>query len=61
MFLQESVEVFLGLYRPWCHNPVATLALCLLTQNYNHACDLIKSLYPFKIHVMLRLKKKKEK
>ncbi|XP_014216147.1 protein VAC14 homolog isoform X2 [Copidosoma floridanum] len=38
---EKSVEVFLGLYKPWCHNPVAILALCLLTQNYSHACDVV--------------------
>ncbi|XP_001605954.1 protein VAC14 homolog [Nasonia vitripennis] len=43
MKTDESVEVFLGLYKSWCHNPVATVALCLLTQNYDHACDLVKA------------------
>ncbi|KAI4468980.1 tax1 binding protein-related [Holotrichia oblita] len=37
----ESCTLFCCLYETWCHNPVATVALCLLTQCYNHVCDLI--------------------
>ncbi|KAK9694328.1 Vacuolar protein 14 C-terminal Fig4p binding [Popillia japonica] len=37
----ESCMLFCCLYETWCHNPVATVALCLLTQCYNHVCDLI--------------------
>ncbi|KAI1285478.1 Protein VAC14 -like protein [Halotydeus destructor] len=37
----ESCSLFCCLYRTWCHSPVATLSLCLLTKNYKHACDLI--------------------
>eukprot|EP00061_Rhincodon_typus_P014783 g42067.t1 len=43
----ESCNLFCGLYRSWCHNPVATVSLCFLTQNYKHAYDLIQKLYPF--------------
>lgn len=39
---QESCELFCCLYRSWCHNPVATVSLCFLTQNYHHAYDLIQ-------------------
>ncbi|CAG5089147.1 Similar to Vac14: Protein VAC14 homolog (Rattus norvegicus) [Cotesia congregata] len=39
----ESRKLFVCLYESWCHNPVATMALCLLGQNYAHACDLVKS------------------
>lgn len=39
---EESRQLFLCLYSSWCHNPVATIALCLLTQNYAHVCDLIR-------------------
>ncbi|XP_063225932.1 protein VAC14 homolog isoform X2 [Bacillus rossius redtenbacheri] len=38
---EDSCCLFRCLYESWCHNPVATVALCLLTQNYSHACDLI--------------------
>lgn len=37
----ESCSLFCCLYQSWCHNPVATVSLCLLTQNYRHACDLL--------------------
>uniref|UniRef100_A0A3B3SJA0 Protein VAC14 homolog n=1 Tax=Paramormyrops kingsleyae TaxID=1676925 RepID=A0A3B3SJA0_9TELE len=39
---QESCDLFCCLYRSWCHNPVATVSLCFLTQNYQHAYDLIQ-------------------
>lgn len=39
---QESCALFCCLYRSWCHNPVATVSLCFLTQNYTHAYDLIQ-------------------
>uniref|UniRef100_A0AAY4DU96 Protein VAC14 homolog n=1 Tax=Denticeps clupeoides TaxID=299321 RepID=A0AAY4DU96_9TELE len=39
---QESCTLFCCLYRSWCHNPVATVSLCFLTQNYRHAYDLIQ-------------------
>ncbi|XP_066504721.1 protein VAC14 homolog [Hoplias malabaricus] len=38
----ESCTLFCCLYRSWCHNPVATVSLCFLTQNYHHAYDLIQ-------------------
>uniref|UniRef100_A0A8D2ZLM9 Protein VAC14 homolog n=1 Tax=Scophthalmus maximus TaxID=52904 RepID=A0A8D2ZLM9_SCOMX len=38
----ESCDLFCCLYRSWCHNPVATVSLCFLTQNYKHAYDLIQ-------------------
>ena len=37
----ESKSLFCILYRTWCHNPVATFSLCLLTQVYEHACELL--------------------
>ena len=38
---EKSTSFFCVLYRTWCHNPVATFSLCLLTQVYDHACDLL--------------------
>ncbi|XP_075432695.1 protein VAC14 homolog isoform X2 [Ascaphus truei] len=38
----ESHSLFCCLYRSWCHNPVATVSLCFLTQNYKHAYHLIQ-------------------
>ncbi len=40
-FLQDNWTLFTTLYRSWSHNPVATVALCLLTQNYDHASNLV--------------------
>ncbi|XP_042227143.1 protein VAC14 homolog isoform X2 [Homarus americanus] len=37
----ESCDLFVNLYRSWSHNSVATLTLCLLTQNYSHAASLV--------------------
>ncbi len=42
IYVQESWTLFTMLYRSWCHNPVATVALCLLTQNYEHASNLVQ-------------------
>ena len=39
---QETWNLFITLYRSWSHNPVATVALCLLTQNYDHASSLVQ-------------------
>jgi vacuole morphology and inheritance protein 14 len=39
---QENWSLFKTLYWCWCHNPVATVALCLLTQNYDHASSLVQ-------------------
>lgn len=48
-FPQESWELFSSLYHCWCHNSVTTVALCLLSQNYEHASQLIEYLYPLTI------------
>lgn len=39
---EESCSLFMCLYQSWCHNPVATVSLCLLTQNYKHASGLLQ-------------------
>lgn len=44
---QEASLMFCVLYKSWCHNPVATVSLCLLSQNYRHTYDLLLRLYPF--------------
>ncbi|KAL5103153.1 hypothetical protein TcWFU_003836 [Taenia crassiceps] len=41
--LNKDADLFEELYRAWCHNPVALLAFCLLTRNYTHCCDIVKS------------------
>ncbi|KAI5708796.1 hypothetical protein M8J76_003535 [Diaphorina citri] len=39
---KESCDLFKVLYHSWTHSPVALIALCLLTQNYEHVCDLLR-------------------
>ncbi|KAF0293740.1 Protein VAC14 [Amphibalanus amphitrite] len=41
---EESRGLFVELYRTWCLNPIATISLCLLTQNYEHALAVVKCL-----------------
>ncbi|KAK2189817.1 hypothetical protein NP493_96g09005 [Ridgeia piscesae] len=36
-----SCSLFNTLYKAWCHNPVATVALCFLAQSYQHTADLL--------------------
>lgn len=40
--MQGSWHLFTTLYSSWCHNPVATVSLCLLSQNYEHASNLVQ-------------------
>eukprot|EP01104_Vermistella_antarctica_P008613 TRINITY_DN2163_c0_g1_i3.p1 TRINITY_DN2163_c0_g1~~TRINITY_DN2163_c0_g1_i3.p1 ORF type:complete len:653 (-),score=118.68 TRINITY_DN2163_c0_g1_i3:82-2040(-) len=37
----EDPQLFSTLYRSWCHNPAATLSLCLLGGAYEHASALV--------------------
>ena len=37
----EATNLFIIMYECWCHNPVATLALCLLAQAYDLAASLV--------------------
>jgi len=39
----ETRTLFCVLYKSWCHSPVATISLCLLTQNYSHASSLVSA------------------
>ena len=41
-------DLFQSLYRSWAHNPSALLSLCLLSQVYQHASDLVMRLYAHK-------------
>ncbi|MFH4978755.1 hypothetical protein AB6A40_005464 [Gnathostoma spinigerum] len=41
---EEGVALFICLYRSWAHQPIALLGLCLLSQNYEHASDLVQYL-----------------
>ena len=39
---EEGRKVFVTLFHCWCHNPVATLSLCLLAQAYDLSFALVK-------------------
>ncbi|GMR54020.1 hypothetical protein PMAYCL1PPCAC_24215, partial [Pristionchus mayeri] len=38
---EESRSLFGCLYRSWCIRPISLLGLCLLSQNYAHAAELV--------------------
>jgi len=38
---QAGRDMFIALYKSWCHNPVATFSLCLLAQAYELASALV--------------------
>jgi vacuole morphology and inheritance protein 14 len=42
---KDGQVLFVSLYNSWCHNAVATFSLCLLAQAYEHASNLLQSLY----------------
>mmetsp|Transcript_10429 Transcript_10429/g.26235 ORF Transcript_10429/g.26235 Transcript_10429/m.26235 type:complete len:725 (-) Transcript_10429:67-2241(-) len=48
---KTSRELFVTLYRSWCHNCAATFSLCLLAQEYEHACALIHQFAELEITV----------
>lgn len=39
---KENQTLFVGLYRCWCHNAVSVFCLCLLTQAYEHAYNVLR-------------------
>ncbi|CEH12313.1 Uncharacterized conserved protein [Ceraceosorus bombacis] len=39
---RDGQQLFVSLYRSWCHNAVATFSLCLLAQAYEHASNLLQ-------------------
>jgi vacuole morphology and inheritance protein 14 len=45
---KDGSLLFSALYRSWSHNAVATLSLCFLAQAYEHASNLLSTLWvPF--------------
>lgn len=40
-YAKDKEELFLHLYNSWCINPIATLTLCLLSQKYRLAYNLL--------------------
>ena len=53
MATPESFSLFVELYKSWCHSPVATLALRLLAQVYDHACQLLDKFAELEVTVEL--------
>ncbi|KAI1721787.1 vacuolar 14 fab1-binding region domain-containing protein [Ditylenchus destructor] len=49
----DCVDLFERLYRCWCHQPICLISLCLLSQNYFHAVDLVHRLSEIDITVDL--------
>ena len=47
----ENRDVFTKLFNCWCHNPVATLSLCLMAQAYDLASELVKKFAQVEITV----------
>ena len=47
----ENIELFIILYRSWCHNPTATLSLCLLACMYEPGTLLINQFANLEITV----------
>ena len=43
-FAKSKEELFVNLYNSWCINPISTLTLCLLSQKYELAYNLINRL-----------------
>jgi len=50
---QDGQALFTTLYRSWCHNAVSVLALCLLSQAYEHASNLLSIFADLDITVSL--------
>lgn len=46
-------ELFVSLFRSWCHNAVATFSLCLLAQAYEQASNLLSIIAELDITVTL--------
>ncbi|KAI9014394.1 vacuolar protein 14 C-terminal Fig4p binding-domain-containing protein [Phycomyces nitens] len=39
---KDGQQLFISLYKSWCHSAVATLSLCLLAQAYEHAANMLQ-------------------
>ncbi|KAK7205325.1 vacuolar protein 14 C-terminal Fig4p binding-domain-containing protein [Myxozyma melibiosi] len=50
---KEGTNFFVSLFRSWCHNAVATFALCLLAQAYEQAFHLLQIFADLEITVTL--------
>eukprot|EP00116_Pleurobrachia_bachei_P010194 sb/3470456/ len=45
----EVRNVFRTLYNTWCHDPVSTIALCMIAHSYQQASDVIHALGSFEM------------
>lgn len=50
---KDGQQLFVSLYRSWCHNAVATFSLCLLSQAYEHASNLLQIFADLEITVAM--------
>lgn len=48
-----QVDLFITLYKSWCHNPTATFSLCLMARAYEHAYALVRRFAELEISVSL--------
>ncbi|ORZ34107.1 vacuolar protein 14 C-terminal Fig4p binding-domain-containing protein [Catenaria anguillulae PL171] len=52
-FEKDGQQLFVDLYRSWCHSAVATFSLCLLAQAYEHGFSLLQTFEDLEITVTL--------
>jgi vacuole morphology and inheritance protein 14 len=45
--LKDNQKLFNTLYKSWCHNAVSAFSLCLLSQVYEHAANMLQVLQVF--------------
>ncbi|XP_063684510.1 protein VAC14 homolog [Bolinopsis microptera] len=48
----DGRAVFSTLYTTWCHDPVSTIALCMIAHSYQHASDVIHALGEYEMTEM---------
>jgi len=48
---QPGRDLFIALFKSWCHNPVATFSLCLLAQAYELASALVFQMAEIEVSV----------
>lgn len=50
---KENQSLFVDLYHCWCHNAVSVFCLCLLTQAYEHAYDLLRIFAEYEVSLTM--------
>lgn len=51
--VKEGAQLFVSLFKSWCHNSISALTLCLLAQAYEHAFLVLQIIVEFEITVTL--------